>query len=197
MDIEEKRHLIRTESLSRRKQLSITTQELYSKKITSHIIEWFKRYDSLVDTNFTKSVMVYLSMKSEVNTQGLVEYLFNDGTIVTAPVVDVDSGRLIPRCINNLTSDLVKHKLGMLEPNENCPFFPVTQLSHIIVPGIAFDLNGYRLGYGNGFYDKFLPSCTNAETIGLAFHTQLVENTYPQHWDIPVQYICSEKGLLI
>ena len=196
MDILEKRDLIRFESLERRKKLPSSTRELFSKKITEHIIEWIENHDSLVENDSANGVMVYLSMKSEVNTQELVDYLLNAGKTVTAPVVHNDSGMLIPRHIKNLTSDLVQHRLGMLEPNENCPVFPVTQLSHIIVPGIAFDMDGYRLGYGKGFYDRFLPSCTNAETIGLAFHTQLVENTYPQTWDIPMKYICTENGLL-
>ena len=196
MNIVEKRRLIRIESLNRRKLLPTSTRELFSKKITSYIIEWFENEDSLVENDSANGVMIYLSMKTEVNTQGLVDYLLNSGKKVIAPVVDKDSGMLIPRHINNLTSDLVQHKLGMLEPNENCPIFPVTQLSHIIVPGIAFDMEGFRLGYGKGFYDRFLPSCPNVVTIGLAFHTQLVENIYPQSWDIPVQHICTENGLL-
>lgn len=197
MDILVKRTLIRSESLKRRKKLPSSTRELYSKRITSHIIKWIEKNNKMVDCGTPYSVMVYLSMKSEVDTQGLVDYLLNTGNTVTAPVVDNVSGMLIPRHINNLTSDLVQHKLGMLEPNENCPVFQTTQLTHIIVPGIAFDMNGFRLGYGKGFYDRFLPSCLNVKTIGLAFQTQLVENTYPQSWDIPLQHIFTENGLLI
>ncbi|MCG9127445.1 5-formyltetrahydrofolate cyclo-ligase [Candidatus Poribacteria bacterium] len=196
MDFEEKRKLIRRESLNRRKRLSTSTREVFSKKICTHLIEWLKKQENLFENDSTNGVMVYLSMKSEVNTQTLVEYLLNIGKNVTAPVVDNEKGILIPRCIKNHSSDLVQHRLGMLEPNENCPVFPSTDLTQIIVPGIAFDMNGYRLGYGKGFYDRFLPSCPIAETIGLAFHTQLVENTYPQTWDIPMKYICTENGLL-
>lgn len=196
MNILEKRDLIRFESLERRKKLPISTRKLFSKKITEHIIEWFENHDGLVKNDSTNGVMVYLSMKSEVKTQALVEYLLNTGKTVAAPVADDDKGILIPRSINNVSSDLVQHRLGMLEPNENCPVFPSKDLTHIIVPGIAFDLNGYRLGYGKGFYDRFLPSSPKAITIGLAFHTQLVENTYPQTWDIPMKYLCTENGLL-
>lgn len=196
MDIVAKRRLIRLETLNRRKQLPTSTRKLYSKKITTHIIEWFETNDRLVVKDNADSVMVYLSMKSEVNTQMLVDYLLDVGITVTAPVVHSDSGILIPKQFRNLNSDLIQHTLGMLEPNENCPVFPSTQLTHIIVPGIAFDVDGYRLGYGKGFYDRFLPSCTNAITIGLAFDTQLVENTFPQHWDIPMNYICTENGVL-
>ena len=196
MDIKEKRELIRKETLSRRRRLSTSDRESLSKKICTHIMEWIENQYSFVENDSINGVLVYLSMKSEVKTQALVEYLLNTGKTVAAPVVDNDKGILIPRSINNLSSDLVQHRLGMLEPNENCPVFPCKDLTHIIVPGIAFDLNGYRLGYGKGFYDKFLPSSPNATTIGLAFHTQLVENTYPQTWDIPMKYICTENGLL-
>ena len=95
-----------------------------------------------------------------------------------------------------MEKDLVEHRYGMLEPNANCPIFPADQLQLIFVPGIAFDVNGYRLGYGMGFYDRFLPVCPNAVTIGFAFQAQIVEDTYPQPWDIPVQHIFTEESML-
>ena len=142
------------------------------------------------------AVMVYLSMKSEVETGELIETLFSQGRQIIAPVVGTKSGQLIPRCVQNLEKDLVKHHYGMLEPNENCPIFSPDKLQLIFVPGIAFDLSGYRLGYGKGFYDRFLPSCPNAVTAGIAFQAQLVEDTYPQPWDIPVHHIFTEEGIL-
>jgi 5-formyltetrahydrofolate cyclo-ligase len=63
-----------------------------------------------------------------------------------------------------------------------------------VVPGIAFDHNGYRLGYGKGFYDRFLVKCPHAVAIGLAYQIQLVEDTFPQAWDVPVQHIFTETG---
>jgi 5-formyltetrahydrofolate cyclo-ligase len=138
--------------------------------------------------------MLYLNMRSEVETTGLLEGLLNSGKQVCAPVVDTEQLELMPRRIQNLETELVRHPYGMLEPNAACPLFPIEHLQLIVVPGIAFDCNGYRLGYGKGFYDRFLVKCPHAVAIGLAYQIQLVEDTFPQAWDVPVQHIFTEKG---
>ena len=90
--------------------------------------------------------------------------------------------------------DLVRHRYGMLEPSETCPIFPIAQLQLVVVPGIAFDRKGYRLGYGKGFYDRFLANCPPVIPIGLAYQIQIVEDTFPEAWDVPVQHIFTEIG---
>lgn len=195
MGITQKREYIRNETLKRRENLSLAERTTRSKLIVRHLIEWIQQSEKNGEECTFDTVMVYLSMKSEVETRELIETLFNQGRQVIAPVVDTESGKLIPRCLQNLEKDLVRHRFGMLEPNETCPIFPPDKLQLIFVPGIAFDLNGHRLGYGKGFYDRFLPSCPNAVTIGIAFQIQLVVKTYPQPWDIPVQRIFTEEGM--
>ena len=197
MEIVQKRESIRTEILRQRENLSSTERTILSKRIMIHIIEWIQASDKGGGIGQSiEVVMIYLSMKSEVDTWQLIDSLFDLNKQVIAPVVDTDSGKLITRQIQNLEKDLVQHKYGMLEPSVDCPIFPPDKLQLILVPGIAFDFQGYRLGYGKGYYDRFLPSCPNAVTIGIAYQRQLVEDTYPQPWDVPVQYIITEKGLL-
>ncbi len=194
--IVQKRETIRAETLRKRENLSPTEHARHSKRIMTHVIDWIQKSEEGVKGSTFDAIMVYLSMKSEVETGELIESLFNQGKQIIAPVVDTKSGQLIPRCVQNLKKDLVKHRYGMLEPNEICPIFPPDKLQLIIVPGIAFDLDGYRLGYGKGFYDRFLPTCPNAVTIGVAFQVQIVEDTCPQPWDIPVQHILTEEGMV-
>lgn len=196
MDITQKRESIRAETLRQRENLSPAERATHSKQIVTHVIEWIQQSEKRRKKCSFSAVMVYLSMKSEVETEELIEFLFNEGKQVIAPVVDTKSGLLIPKRIQNLEKDLVTHPYGMLEPNANCPTFPSDQIQLIIVPGIAFDVKGYRLGYGEGFYDRFIPTCPNAVTIGIAFQAQLVEHTFPQPWDVPVQHIFTEKGML-
>lgn len=196
MDIMQKRESIRTGMLRQRENLSPAERAIRSKLIMTHVIEWIQQSEKSVKGHSFDKVMVYLSMKSEVETGGLIEFLFNQRKQVIAPVVGTKSGQLVPRRIRDLEKDLVKHQFGMLEPNVNCPIFPPNQLQLIFVPGVAFDVNGYRLGYGKGFYDRFLPTCPNAVTIGIAFQMQIVENTYPQPWDVAVHHIFTEEGLI-
>ena len=187
MKIAIERERVRTETRHRREALTSKERTRLSQRIVDFTAHWIQRQGF-------DSVMLYLSMRSEVETTGLLEELLNSGKQVCAPVVDTERLELIPRRIQNLKTELVRHPYGMLEPNETCPIFPTEHLQLIVVPGIAFDRNGYRLGYGKGFYDRFLTKCSYAVAVGLAYEIQLVEDTFPQTWDVPVQHIFTETG---
>lgn len=196
MDIAKKRDHIRSYILQKRDSIQPAKRTVLSKRIISSLIEWVQRSEIGEYRNTFDAVMVYLSMNSEVETWELIEILLNQDRKIIAPVVDTESGDLIPKQIQNLDENLILHRYGMYEPKESCPVFPSNQLQLILVPGIAFDRKGFRLGYGKGFYDRFLPKCPNAVTIGVAYQLQVVEDTYPQPWDIPVHYILTEDGML-
>ena len=187
MKIAIERARVRAEALHRREALTPEDRTRFSQHIVDSTARWIQRegFDS---------VMLYLNMRSEVETTGLLEGLLNSGKQVCAPVVDTERLELVPRRIENLKTELVSHRYGMLEPSKTCPLFPIEHLQLIVVPGIAFDRNGYRLGYGKGFYDRFLVKCPHAVVIGLAYQVQLVEDTFPQAWDVPVHHIFTETG---
>ena len=187
MKIATERERVRTETLHRREALTSEERTRLSQRIVDSTARWIQRESF-------DSVMLYLNMRSEVETTGLLEELLNSGKQVCAPVVDTEQLELVPRQIQNLKTELVRHPYGMFEPNATCPIFPTEYLQLIVVPGIAFDRNGYRLGYGKGFYDRFLTRCSHAVAIGLAYKIQLVEDTFPQAWDVPVRYIFTETG---
>ena len=196
MNITKNRSSIRSEILRKRDNITPAERTMLSKRVTAHLFEWIQRIEKS-DQGWTfDAIMVYLSMNSEVDTWQLVELLHEQDRKIIAPVVDTKSGDLIPKQIQNLDEDVVLHRYGMYEPKESCPVFPTPQLQLILVPAIAFDKNGHRLGYGKGFYDRFLPTCPNAVTVGLAYQLQIVEDTYPQPWDVPVQHIFTEEGLV-
>ena len=187
MQIVIERERVRTETLHRRDALTSEVRTRLSQRIVDSTARWIQRQG--FDT-----VMLYLNMRSEVETTGLLEGLLNSGKQVCAPVVDTERLELVPRRIQNLKTEVVRHPYGMLEPSTACPIFPTEHLQLIVVPGIAFDCNGYRLGYGKGFYDRFLTKCPHVVAIGLAYQIQLVEDTFPQTWDVPVQHIFTETG---
>lgn len=189
----QKRDALRAETLLRREQLPSELRATLSQQITSHVVESLKTEAGTSDSG----VMLYLSMRSEVETFGLLEQLLRERRQVCAPVVDMQHRRLIPRQLRNVKADLVRHPYGMLEPKETCPVVSPARLELIFVPGIAFDERGYRLGYGRGFYDRFLPQCPNALTVGLAYQVQLVADTFPQSWDVRVHRIFTENGAII
>ena len=187
MDKVQKRHCLRTKILRSREALAPEDRTRLSRSIVNTLSTW-------IQTSGFDTVMLYLSMRSEVETTGLLEGLLNAGKQVCAPVVDTEHLQLVPRRIQKPNTAFVRHPYGMLEPNETCPRFATEHLQLVVVPGIAFDRKGYRLGYGKGFYDRFLMKCPHAVVIGLAYGVQLVEDTFPQAWDVPVQHIFTENG---
>ena len=181
------RERLRAETLHRRDRLTEAVRTILSRRIVDSVVGW-------IQSEGFDAVMLYLSMRSEVETFGLLDSLLHAQKIVCAPVVDrTHRLELIPRQIRDTKTELIRHRYGMLEPNATCPRFPPPQLQLIIIPGIAFDANGYRLGYGKGFYDRFLAKCPDAVRIGLAYQMQIVEDTFPQAWDVPVQHIFTEN----
>ena len=189
MKIATERERLRTEIRHRREALTREEHTRLSQRIVDSTARWIQHQGF-------DAVMLYLNMRSEVETTGLLEGLLNSGKQVCAPVVDTQRLELTPRRILNLKTELVRHSYGMLEPSTACPIFPTEHLQLIVVPGIAFDCHGYRLGYGKGFYDRFLTKCPHAVTIGLAYQVQLVEDTFPQKWDVPVQHIFTETSVI-
>ncbi len=187
MKIATERKRVRTETLRRREALISEERARLSQRIVNSALRWIQRegFDA---------VMLYLSMRSEVETTDLLEGLLNSGKQICAPVINTEQVKLTPRRIQNPNTELVRHRYGMLEPKDACPIFPTEHLQLIVVPGIAFDRKGYRLGYGKGFYDQFLTKCPHAIPIGLAYQIQVVEDTFPQAWDVPVQHIFTETG---
>lgn len=183
------RERVRAETLHRRDRLTEEVRATRSRRLVNSVANW-------IQSEGFDAVMLYLSMNSEVATFDLLDRLLHREKMVCAPIVDTRQLELIPHRIRDPKTELVRHRYGMLEPNATCPTFPIAQLQLIIVPGIAFDHNGYRLGYGKGFYDRFLVKCPHAVSVGLAYQMQIVENTFPQVWDIPVQHIFTEKGII-
>ena len=180
------RERVRAETLYRRDRLTEEARTTLSRSIVNSVANW-------IQSEGFDAVMLYLSMKSEVATFDLLDLLLHREKMVCAPIVDTRQLELTPRRIRDPKTELVRHPYGMLEPNATCPTFPIAQLQLIIVPGIAFDSNGYRLGYGKGFYDRFLVKCSHAVRVGLAYQMQIVEDTFPQAWDVPVQHIFTES----
>jgi 5-formyltetrahydrofolate cyclo-ligase len=100
-------------------------------------------------------IMVFLSLPTELDTSPLVLRAWQDRKRVLAPKVSWNQRRMMPIEIRSLTDDLLVSTMGIREPAAGIPF-PVSLIDLVIVPGLAFDEFGNRLGRGRGFYDRFL-----------------------------------------
>lgn len=107
-------------------------------------------YDSFVSA---KTVFCYISAHGEVETLPLIKELLKEKTVVVPYCTDSE-GNMICSQIKSV-NDLTEGRFGIPEPkNPKC--FPKEKINFSIVPGVAFDKEGYRLGYGKGYYDRFL-----------------------------------------
>jgi len=98
--------------------------------------------------------------------------------------------------IHLLTAPLIQHSYGMLEPSPGSPEVDPAILEAILVPGLAFDRNGYRIGYGKGYYDRFLSQLRpEVLTIGLVPEALIVQKIVQDPWDIPVQFLATELSV--
>ncbi|MFZ5634477.1 MAG: 5-formyltetrahydrofolate cyclo-ligase [Bacillota bacterium] len=143
----------------------------------------------------SRSLMVYVDFRNEVQTGILIARALAGGKRVSVPITDVRGKKLTPSRLLAYPEDLAPGAWGIPEPGPECvrPVDPA-ELDLVIVPGVAFDVRGNRLGYGGGFYDRFLPR-TRPGTVYLApaFEVQVVDDVFPGPHDVPVHIIVTEE----
>ena len=139
----------------------------------------------------SKVIMFYVSLGEEVDTSILLKTVLREGCTVTVPFVDKKNSFLLSVQISNPETDLIPGSYGILEPKQHLVKpFDLSRLDMVLVPGIAFDRKGHRLGRGKGYYDRFLKSLPDhIQTIGLAYDFQFMETIPVNDLDIAVQKV--------
>ncbi len=161
----------------------------------SHEIK--KRLFDLPEFRKAKAVMFYADIKGEVKTRSMIQETLAMGKKVIVPVTNFEKNEITISEIKSFT-ELEEKERGLYEPKEE--FFRECnpeEIDFVIVPGLAFDCEGNRIGFGYGFYDKFLPTIHHKiPTVGLAFEFQIVYNIPCEEHDIPVKKIVTEKQVI-
>ncbi len=140
-----------------------------------------------------RTVMLFSSFGSEVSTRGAIEALAGAGTQVALPVVAGTDLRSVLFRPGDVTRTA---RYGAAEPVA-APEVPPAALDVIIVPGLAFDREGFRVGYGRGYYDRFLARTRpSAPRIGIAFAVQLVDAVPHRDGDERVDAIVTERDMV-
>jgi 5-formyltetrahydrofolate cyclo-ligase len=111
----------------------------------------------------------------------------------------------LPRCIDRdlqwhgwqPTQPLLSGSYGILEPPPELPLLSPSDIDLILVPAVAIDRDGYRLGYGGGYYDRLRadPLWRKIPTIGIIFDFAYIERLPIDPWDLPVDKVCTELGI--
>lgn len=155
------------------------------------------RLYSLCEYKNSSFIMFYVSMEREVSTLNAIKTTLAEKKKVAVPLILKSQDIMLPCKINDF-SDLKPGPFGILQPSkEKIHNIPLSLIDLIIVPGIAFDRNGNRVGKGKGFYDKFLkPMPATIPKIALAFSCQIVEQVPINGDDVPVDKIVTEDEVI-
>lgn len=144
---------------------------------------------------FTKaqSLLVFVSLRDEIDTTPLLDAILSAGKQLVVPRVVLHTGQLEAVAITSLTC-LRPSTLGVREPDGGQPM-AIEAIDVAIVPGLAFDHTGCRLGRGGGFYDRCLARYPELMTCGLAFTSQIVDRVPMQGFDCRVRWLATEDGV--
>jgi 5-formyltetrahydrofolate cyclo-ligase len=175
--------ILRKQMRQHRRTLTVEQRQIESAKIMS-LLE--------TQTCFQKAriILGYASLYDEVETMSLIKKWCHEKTFLL-PVVSGDDLKLVRY---EGEQSLIKSKWGILEPQGEV-FTDYTQIDLALIPGLAFDLQGGRMGYGKGFYDRLLSksSFNQVLTCGLAFSCQLVPHVQMEQWDVPLKSLLTSE----
>lgn len=178
---------LRKETVEKRNKHSKEEQSKKSKEIKEKLF-------NLKEFNYAKTVLFYVSYNGEVNTHEMIKEALNVKKIVV-PISNIEDETLNLSVLEDFY-DLEISSYGILEPKKECiKKVSINDIDLIIIPGVAFDINGNRMGHGQGYYDKLLEKSKVAK-IGLCFEFQLLEKIPTESHDIPVNIIVTEERIL-
>lgn len=182
MDIADQKRILRRTTLAKRGSIGPDQRRAAAEALAQSV-------PALPEVAAATAVMAFASFGTEIETDPLVEALLTSGRTVLMPYVDGD--RLRAARIGSV-ADLAPGYRGIREPTPQ-PVDPVAGV--ILVPGVAFDASGARLGYGGGFYDAFLAQASGMR-IGVCFDCQIVERVPIGAADQPVSLIVTETRII-
>ncbi len=183
---------LRKEVLAKRDLLSREERQTKSDAISKRLLN----LDTILSSS---SIMLYVNFRSEVNTENLIDELIGLDRVVSVPKTYSDEYRLIAVSITDRQRQLVPGYCNIPEPAVEiitANRVPSDQLDIVVLPGSVFDERGGRLGYGGGYYDRFLSAIPRAIRIGLAFDLQIVEEISLQPHDELLDLVITESRII-
>jgi len=176
----------------RRENLSDDIIEYKSQKIISKFLE----SDFYKNNNM---IFIYVSYKNEVQTHDLIKKMIKDNKEVYVPHPNPETKEMEAVLIRGF-NDLTEGAYGILEPIESKSRIEPSLLDVIIVPGLVFSLKGFRIGYGGGFYDRFLKRVNQSASaplkVSFSYNEFIINEVPTNQYDLPVDFIITENKIV-
>lgn len=185
--------ILRKEVLEKRNNLDFNKKEEMDKEILKKFYEtqYYKK---------AKKIFIYISYSSEINTKEIINKALKDNKKIYIPRTEFKTRHMDAVEITSL-DNLVESTYGILEPSKEAPYIEPNELDLIVVPGVAFDRNGGRMGYGAGFYDRYFKKIKKENIkkivkLALAYEIQMLNEVPMNEQDVPVDYIITENEFI-
>jgi 5-formyltetrahydrofolate cyclo-ligase len=174
-----------------RRNLSAAERQARSRRIASFCRD-------LAGFSSAAVVCSYVNFREEVETAELIAALLQEGRRVAVPVHLHGTAQPLIFAEIRALSEMVRNHFGILQPpREAARLVPTAAIPLFLVPGLAFDAAGRRLGYGLGFYDRaFAAAAPGALKVGLAFELQILESVPADPHDVPMDFVVTEDRVI-
>ncbi len=164
-----------------------------------------QKFNLLIKQNFFNQAfmkkklnfLLYHSMHDEVDTKQIIIELLEKNYTVSLPISKTNVEEIECRQITNLSRDVKPGAYGIMEPFEHLQIVNNKKIDIVVIPGVAFDEYGNRLGFGKGYYDKFLAKNMHMLKVALSYEVQISRDKLPVDiHDIKMDYIITENRIL-
>jgi 5-formyltetrahydrofolate cyclo-ligase len=187
-DLKQTKSKIRKDMITTLESLSENEIALKTRKIENRLFD----FANFIEANIT---MLYISGPGEVSSRNIITYCLDYRKIIVLPAFDPLKFRIRLFKIDNIEKDLKPGSRGMLEPDTaRCKPVPVECLDIAIIPVIAFDEKGGRIGSGEGYYDRFIPKLPiTTRKVSIAFEDQIIPQAPMESHDKHVDIIITNE----
>lgn len=186
MNITEQKAVLRNQVRAWRDGLSPHDHQALSEEVEARLVQ-------LPVFAEARTVLVYAAFGSEAGTGGIVARLLMSGRRLVLPRVAGDDLELC--VVTNPVTDLAPGTWGIPEPVAGLPVVAADEIDLFLLPGLAFDARGGRLGYGRGFFDRVLQGARGTR-VGLAFEGQMVDRVPVTDTDVPVDMVVTSDRII-
>lgn len=187
------KQLLRSAVLAKREGLARAEQA----RLSSQVVDALQESELLARAS---NILAYLPFRGEVDLMPLFDWLEHHGKSLAFPkIMDKANGYMEPYFVDApWRSNVRPGAFNILEPDGSMRMADPELLDLVFVPGVAFDRKSYRLGFGGGFYDRFLPRLgIHTLKVGIAYQFQLVDEVPRDPHDIALDGVCTEQGLFL
>lgn len=190
-EIHEKKQEIRNDVIKFLNSMSVKERAEKTKAIEDRLFD----FANFLEANIS---LLYMNGRYEVETKNIINKTFEYNKIVVLPAYTMEKHKTRLMKIDNMDTNLISGPKGVLEPDENkCKEVPIECIDIAIIPGIAFDEKGARIGSGTGFYDRLIPELPiTTRKVALAFEDQIIQQIPMESHDKHVDIIVTNERII-